>query len=109
VEESESEKYLGDIICKDGRNQKNVEVRKGKGYGINNKVMNMLEDICFGPFTFEVALTMRDSFLISSTLTNSEAWLGLSKTETEQLEQVDESLMRRFLEVGQVSQRNVVS
>ena len=101
VENSNSEKYLGDIIRNDGRNKSNIEARQGKGYGINNKIMEMLEDICFGPFTFEVAFTLRDSLLISSTLTNSEAWLGLSKHDVEQLEQVDESLMRRFLEVGQ--------
>ena len=62
--------------------------------------MNILEDICFGPFTFEVALVMRDSLLINSTLTNSEAWLGLTNSEIETLEQVDESLMRRLLEVS---------
>ena len=62
--------------------------------------MNMINDICFGPFTFEVALVMRDSLLINSTLTNSEAWLGLTTSEIETLEQVDESLMRRLLEVG---------
>ena len=101
VEKSASEKYLGDIISHDGRNQKNIEARKGKGFSTNNKIMNMIEDICFGPFTFEVSLTLRDSFLISSILTNSEAWLGLSNSEVEKLEQVDESLLRRFLEVGQ--------
>ena len=79
----------------------NIEARKGKGFGIKNRIMEMLEEICFGPFTFEVAFTLRDSLLISSTLTNSEAWLGLTKHDVEQLEQVDESLMRRFLEVGQ--------
>ena len=78
-----------------------MEARKGKGFSTNNKIMNMIEDICFGPFTFEVSLTLRDSFLISSILTNSEAWLGLSNSEVEKLEQVDESLLRRFLEVGE--------
>ena len=62
--------------------------------------MNIIDDICLGPFTFEVALVMRDSLLINSTLTNSEAWLGLTTSEIETLEQVDESLMRRLLEVG---------
>ena len=101
VKNSDSEKYLGDIISHDGRNHRNIEARKGKGFGTNNKIMNMIEDICFGPFTFEVSLTLRESFLISSILTNSEAWLGVSDSEVEKLEQVDESLMRRFLEVGQ--------
>ena len=34
-------------------------------------------------------------------MTNSEAWYGLSLTEIEQLEQVDEMLIRKILEVGQ--------
>ena len=33
-------------------------------------------------------------------LTNSEAWYGLTKANIEQLEQVDEMLLRRVLEVG---------
>ena len=81
VDSSESEKYLGDIIRQDGRNKSNIEARRGKGFGTVNQTMNMINDICFGPFTFEVALVMRDSFLINSILTNSEAWLGLSSTE----------------------------
>ena len=34
VEMSKQEKYLGDIICSDGRNKKNIEARKGKSCGI---------------------------------------------------------------------------
>ena len=101
VENSDSEKYLGDIICKDGKNKKNIEARKGRGLGIKNQIMDMLNDVCFGPFNFEVALIFRSSLLTSSILTNSEAWLGLTDAEIEQLEQVDESLLRKVLEVGQ--------
>ena len=100
VENSVAEKYLGDIFQQDGKNKSNIEARKGKGIGTVNQTMNIIDDICFGPFTFEVALVMRDSLLINSTLTNSEAWLGLTTSEIETLEQVDESLMRRLLEVG---------
>ena len=90
VESSDSEKYLGDIICKDGSNKKNIEARKGKGTGMKNQIMDILDDICFGPYTFEVALVLRDSLLINGILTNSEAWLALSTAEVEQLEQADE-------------------
>ena len=31
MEESDSEKYLGDLISSNGRNEKNVEERKSKG------------------------------------------------------------------------------
>ena len=101
VEDSEAEKYLGDIISKDGNNKKNIEARKGKGIGVKNQIMDIIDDICFGPYTFEVALVLRDSLLINSILTNSEAWLALSTADIEQLEQADEALLRRILEVSQ--------
>ena len=100
LESSDAEKYLGDVICKDGKNKRNIEARKGKGLGAINQIMNILEDVTFGPYYFEVAIILRNSLLINSILTNSEAWLGLSLAEVEQLEQVDESLLRKILEVG---------
>ena len=48
-----------------------------------------------------MAFTLRSSLVLSSILTNSEAWYGLSLAEIEQLEQVDVMLIRRILEVGQ--------
>ena len=50
---------------------------------------------------FEVALVWRESLFLSSILINSEAWIGLTMDEIEQLEQTDESLLRKILEVGQ--------
>ena len=101
VECSDYEKYLGDIICKDGSNTKNIESRIGKGAGIKNQIMDMLDDVCFGPYTFEVALVFRDSLLINSILTNSEAWHALSLAEIGKIEQADEALLRKILEVSQ--------
>ena len=49
---------------------------------------------------FEVALLFRKSFLINSILTNSESWYGIKIEELELLEQVDEILLRKILEVG---------
>ena len=97
---SEEEKYLGDIVCHNGMNRTNIEARKEKGFGIKNQIMDMLHDVCFGPFQFEVAMIWRESLFLSSTLLNSEAWVGLSVAEIEQLEHVDESLLRNILEVG---------
>ena len=43
MEESETEKYLGDYISNTGSNLKNIEARKAKGVGIINQLMNKLE------------------------------------------------------------------
>ena len=45
-------------------------------------------------------MIFRSSHLINGILTNSEAWYGLTKANVEPLEQVDEMLLRRVLEVG---------
>ena len=72
MEEVIQEKYLGDIISHDGKNMKNVMARVGKAVGITNQIMSILEEICFGPYHFEVAVTLRNALFISSLLCNSE-------------------------------------
>ena len=43
IEEANEEKYLGDIIDKDGKNIKNIKARVDKGKGIVTRIMTMLE------------------------------------------------------------------
>ena len=100
MEESQTEKYLGDLISNDGKNDKNIKARKDKGQGVVDQIISILESTVFGPFQFEVALILRASLLLNGILTNSEAWYGLKTADFENLEQVDEQLLRRILEVG---------
>ena len=90
-------KYLGDLISTDGKNHKNILERKGKGLGIVLQISQMLEEIYFGPYEIEVALTLRKSLFLNGILTNCEAWYGLTNTDVKTLEQVDESLLRKIL------------
>ena len=94
----EQERYLGDIISNDGENTKNITARKNRGTGVVNEVISILEEICFGKHHFIVAMVLRNALLISSLLTNAEAWYNLSNTEIIELEKVDESLMRKILQ-----------
>ena len=98
MEESEEEKYLGDYITSDGSNKKNVAARKGKGFGIIDKIMSMLEEIAFGPNYFDIAILLRNSLFLSSILLNSEAWYGLTVADVEQLEIVDQALLKKILD-----------
>ena len=50
-----------------------------------------------------MAFTLRNSLVLSSILTNSEAWYGLSLAENQQFEQVDE-----MLEVGQSCPKEIL-
>ena len=94
MEEVKSEKYLGDIISSDGKNLKNMMSRKNKGTGIVNQIMTKLEEVCFGHYHFQVAVIWRSTYLISSLLTNAEAWYNVTQADKEIL---DENLLRRIL------------
>ena len=98
METVEKEKYLGDIISNDGKNTKNIAARTNRGTGVVNQIISILEDICFGKHYFVVAMILRNALLISSLLTNAEAWYNLTMTEITDLEKVDESLLRRVLQ-----------
>ena len=91
-------KYLWDIISTDGSNMKNVLSRKEKSIGINKQINKMLNDWCFGPFHFEVALIFRESMLLSSILTNCESWYKVKQEEINILERCDENLVRMIFE-----------
>ena len=98
IESVDKDKYLGDIISTDGSNMKNVLSRKEKSIGINKQICSMLNDWCFGPFHFEVALIFRESMLLSSILTNSESWYKVTQEERNMLERCDENLLRMIFE-----------
>ena len=98
VKEVQSEKYLGDILSSDGKNHKNMMARKNRGTGIITQIMTKLNDIFFGNYYFQVAFIWRNTYLISSLLTNSEAWYSLNQSDVEILESVDENYLRRIFE-----------
>ena len=97
MEEKDSERYLGDVIAKDGKNIKNIKARVNKGTGIVRTILTMLDGIPFGKFHFEAGVILRNSLLVSSMLFNSEVWYNITKSELELLETVDLMLLRGIL------------
>ena len=95
--ETDEEKYLGDIVSKDGRNIKNIQARVNKGKGIVKRILRILEGIPFGKLYYQVAIILRNTLLVSSILCNSEAWFNVTKSELELIETVDLMLLRSLL------------
>ena len=58
----------------------------------------MLREVCYGPYHFEVAMVFRETLLLSSILTNCEAWYEVKDQEIDILEKCDESLIRLVFE-----------
>ena len=98
MEEKISDKYLGQIISRDGKNTKNIEMRALKGIKISKTILSILNRNPGGKYNFEIAKILRNALLISSILSGSEVWYGLTLTEIEKLEEIDESLLRQVFE-----------
>ena len=84
--------YLGDIISADGSN-KNVKNRIKKGHGKINDILTILEKTSLGYYYFKIALLLRESMFLNSILTNSDIWVGLTKSEIEEFENLDLMLL----------------
>ena len=95
--EVDHDTYRGDIVSSDGKNTKNVRNRISKGIGIISDIMNILEKVTFGEYYFSTALLLRESKFLNGILTNAEVWYGLSKTEIDELEELDCMLLRKIL------------
>ena len=94
-----SDVYLGDEISADGTNSLNIQQRVARGEGIISQLMTLLEKTSIGKHYFKIAILFRDSLFLSSILTNSESWYNLSKSDVDQLEALDKTLLRRIFRV----------
>ena len=101
-------KYLGSIIQSDGGHEEEIKARVGRGNGLVNEIMDILSDIVFGKYFFEVAKILRNSVLIGSMLSSAECWFGLTQQQVRNLEKVDEHLMERILEAPSWSSRTLL-
>ena len=79
MEEADEVKYLGDIICADGRNSKNIRNRVIKGIGSINHILNILNLTNFGTHTMKIPVLLRNSILVNGILVNAEIWYNMTK------------------------------
>ena len=73
------EKYIGDMVANDGKHSKNIALRRGKGIGISNEIIAILNSMYLGPHHFKIALVLRQAMLVTVLLQNGGTWLRLSK------------------------------
>ena len=89
--------YLGDCISGVGSNKKSIEMRKSRGMNTICEIMNILDNISFGEHYFSTALVLRESLFLSSILTNTEVWVGLTNKNIKEFEDLDMKLLRKIL------------
>ena len=92
-------KYLGDIVSSDGKNNKNIKDRINKAIGNVNKIFSTLNERPYGRHYFEAYKLMREGLLLGGMLTNSESWINVTKQNLDDLEKPDTILQRKVLSV----------
>ena len=70
IKEVSDVKYLGNKLNCDGSNLLDITMKFNRGIGTVNKITNILETMFFGQYYFEVGITLIESMLLGSILTN---------------------------------------
>ena len=97
LENSDQEKYLGDLVDKKGTCRPNIEKRKLKGFSITSSILAIVNEVPMGHWKIQAGLSLRQAMLINGIMFNSEAWQGAETKDIIQLEKVDEALLRGIL------------
>ena len=105
IQIEDSEKYLGDIVTNNGKNDKNIKFRENRGRGISRDLLATLVEMLAGGEHHELGITLRNSILISSILTNSESWYNVTLANIVSLEKVDEQMLRGILNAPRMTPR----
>ena len=77
---------------------KSIKAWSARANGSINQIMEILENMCFGSFQFEISMILRNYLFLNSFLFNSEAWYNVTSSDIDELEKMDEMLLRMILE-----------
>ena len=97
---SQKEKYLGDVITNDTKQDENIKMRYDKGIGISNGILSTLKEVSFGIYYFQMGMMFRTSLLLNGILFNTEAMFSVTDKHISTLEETDRYLLRQILGTG---------
>jgi len=89
--------YLGNKLSCDGTNSKDIAMKSNRGVGTTNKIQNILDTMYFGQYYFEIGITLIESMILGSILTNIEVAYNLILSDIEKLEKCHEMALRKLL------------
>ena len=90
-------KYLGNKLNSDGSNMLDITMKCNRGVGTINKIQNNLETMFFGKYYFEIGITLIESMLLGTILTNIEVAYNLTLSAIEKSEKCHEMPLRKLL------------
>ena len=98
IEESDTYKYLGDIVTSDGKNTKNLEARKNKTFAATAGINSIAGASVLRRIETRVILELHDKVILSALLTNAEAWT-LSKSEKDEIERIEIQTLKMLFDL----------
>ena len=93
IQETESYKYLGNLITNDGKNAKNLDERKRKLAASTTTINAIAETAVLRSIETPVILQLHEKINISALLINCESW-NLNKSERAILEKIEIQTMK---------------
>ena len=107
MKESHQVKYLGDVVHEDGRSRITILERVNRGWAICGQIFGFLKDIPIGNLRVQIALELRQSWLIDGILFNSEVWYGMKDIDIASFVIIDQYLIRGLLNAHLKHQLNI--
>ena len=96
VKHVETEKYLGQYLSSNGKNDKIIDNTCNKGIGTSSQVHALLKEISLGQYYVYIGLLLRDTNVISAMLFSAESWYGVTKNQIEKIEDVDVCFLKKL-------------
>ena len=64
--------------------------------GVITVIMYILQELCLGPYYFELAMLLRQTIFLSVGLLNAETWINITKENIDELELADRVLLKQI-------------
>ena len=98
IDETESYKYLGDLITNDGKNAKNLDQRKCKITAATTTINAIAETDVLRKIETTVLLELHEKITIPILMNNAESW-NLNKGERESLERIEIQALKHLFDL----------
>ena len=98
IEETDSYRYLGDIVTNDGKNSKNLEARKSKAFAATCGINSIAGTNILRKIETKILLELHEKIILSALLTNAEAWT-LGKGEKDEIERVEVQTLKMLFDL----------
>ena len=98
LDETDSYKYLGDVVTNDGKNLKNLEARKNKAFATTCSINSIAGTNILRKIETKVILELHEKVILSALLTNAEAWT-LLKSEKDEVERIEIQTLKMLFDL----------